>query len=182
MAFTVRIQSSGSRKIETIKHVREILGCGLKDAKDLVDAAPFALPAGPDRDAAEEIAARFRTLDLPVEILEGDRVLDAAEPLAGNGPFHVVVDDIGTRKIQVIKTVREITQLDLLSAKDLVDRRSFPLGVELDRDGAEHVVTLLAEAGATARAVSGIAGAKTEPTRKDPPARPPPSKMGPMPY
>ena len=54
-AFTVELTSSGAQKIAVIKVVKEVLGLGLKDAKDMVDAAPAVLKEGVKKEEAEEI-------------------------------------------------------------------------------------------------------------------------------
>ncbi len=56
--FTVVLASAGDKKIEVIKEVRAITGLGLKEAKDLVEAAPKAVLEKVDKDAAE--AARIK--------------------------------------------------------------------------------------------------------------------------
>ncbi|MEK7228283.1 MAG: 50S ribosomal protein L7/L12 [Patescibacteria group bacterium] len=54
-AFTVVLDSAGEQKIAVMKVVKEALGLGLKDAKDLVDAAPATLKDGMKKDEAEAL-------------------------------------------------------------------------------------------------------------------------------
>src|SRR5690625_4103471 len=56
--FDVILENAGSSKIKVIKVVREITGLGLKDAKEVADAAPKAVKEGVDKEEAEEIKAR----------------------------------------------------------------------------------------------------------------------------
>ena|SRR3989338_7247035 len=58
-AFTVELQSAGGQKIQVIKAVREALGLGLKEAKDLVDAAPKPLKEGVAKAEAEELKKKL---------------------------------------------------------------------------------------------------------------------------
>src|SRR3954449_7841804 len=51
--FTVMLTAAGDKKIEVIKEVRAITGLGLKEAKDLVEAAPKAVKEGVTKDEAE---------------------------------------------------------------------------------------------------------------------------------
>lgn len=51
--FTVELTSGGEQKIAVIKAVKEILGLGLKEAKDLVDGAPGVLKEGVKKEDAE---------------------------------------------------------------------------------------------------------------------------------
>ena len=53
--FTVVLASAGDKKIEVIKEVRAITGLGLKEAKDLVEAAPKSVKDGVSKDEAEKI-------------------------------------------------------------------------------------------------------------------------------
>ncbi len=57
--FEVVLQEAGDKKIEIIKIVREITGLGLKEAKELVDAAPKSVKAGLNKDDAEAMKAKF---------------------------------------------------------------------------------------------------------------------------
>ena len=57
--FTVELSDSGAQKIAVIKIVKEGLGLGLKEAKDLVDAAPALLKEGMKKEEAEELKKRI---------------------------------------------------------------------------------------------------------------------------
>ena len=57
--FDVVLTAAGDKKIQVIKAVREITGLGLKEAKDLVEAAPKAVKEGLPKDQAEEIKAKL---------------------------------------------------------------------------------------------------------------------------
>jgi large subunit ribosomal protein L7/L12 len=51
--FTVELTATGDQKVAVIKVVKEVLGLGLKEAKDLVDAAPSVLKEGVKKEDAE---------------------------------------------------------------------------------------------------------------------------------
>jgi large subunit ribosomal protein L7/L12 len=57
--FTVVLKDAGANKINTIKAVREVTALGLKEAKDLVDAAPKPLKENVSKDDAAAIAKKF---------------------------------------------------------------------------------------------------------------------------
>ena len=57
--FTVELADAGGQKIAVIKAVKEILGLGLKEAKDLVDGAPSEVKAGVAKEEAEAIKAKL---------------------------------------------------------------------------------------------------------------------------
>jgi len=66
--FTATLTEIGPNKIPVIKVVRELTGLGLKEAKDLVDAAPKAVKEGIARDEAEKIKAALEDQGAKVEI------------------------------------------------------------------------------------------------------------------
>ena len=65
---TVTLTSAGDKKIQVLKVVRELTGLGLKEAKDLVDAAPKSVKEGISSEEAEEIKAKLTEQGASVEI------------------------------------------------------------------------------------------------------------------
>ena len=66
--FTVELTSAGSAKIAVIKEVRTITGLGLKEAKDLVEAAPKAVKENLPKDEAEKIKKQLEAAGATVTI------------------------------------------------------------------------------------------------------------------
>jgi large subunit ribosomal protein L7/L12 len=66
--FTVTLTEVGSNKINVIKVVREITALGLKEAKDLVEAAPKPIKEAIPKDEAEAIKKKFEEVGAKVEI------------------------------------------------------------------------------------------------------------------
>ncbi len=66
--FTAILAEVGANKIPVIKVVRELTGLGLKEAKDLVDAAPKPVKEGVDKAEAEKIKAALEEQGARVEI------------------------------------------------------------------------------------------------------------------
>ncbi len=66
--FEVVLTEVGPNKIPVIKVVRELTGLGLKEAKDVVDAAPKAVKEGVDKDEADKIKAALEEQGAKVEI------------------------------------------------------------------------------------------------------------------
>lgn len=64
--FTPVLEAVGEKKIEVIKVVREITGLGLKEAKDLVEAAPKPVKEGVDKAAAEDIKKKLEAVGAKV--------------------------------------------------------------------------------------------------------------------
>ena len=66
--FDVVLASFGEKKINVIKEVRAITGLGLKEAKDLVEAAPSAIKEGINKDEAEELKKKLEDVGATIEI------------------------------------------------------------------------------------------------------------------
>ena len=66
--FDVILASFGAKKLDVIKAVREIAGLGLKDAKDLVEAAPKPIKEGISKDEAENMKKALEAAGATVEI------------------------------------------------------------------------------------------------------------------
>jgi large subunit ribosomal protein L7/L12 len=66
--FTVVLAAIGEKKIEVIKEVRAVTGLGLKEAKDLVEAAPKAVKEGVSKEEAEKIKATLEKAGAKVEL------------------------------------------------------------------------------------------------------------------
>jgi large subunit ribosomal protein L7/L12 len=66
--FTVVLAAIGEKKIEVIKEVRAVTGLGLKEAKDLVEAAPKPVKEGVSKEEAEKIKAALEKAGAKVEL------------------------------------------------------------------------------------------------------------------
>jgi large subunit ribosomal protein L7/L12 len=65
--FTVMLTAVGDKKIEVIKEVRALTGLGLKEAKDLVEAAPKAVKEGVNKEEADKIKTTLEKVGAKVE-------------------------------------------------------------------------------------------------------------------
>ena len=66
--FDVVLKAAGASKLNVIKVVREITGLGLKDAKDLVEAAPKTVKEAVAKEEAEKIAEQLKAAGAEVEL------------------------------------------------------------------------------------------------------------------
>ena len=66
--FTVTLTEFGANKVGVIKVIREITGLGLKEAKDLVEAAPKAVKEGVTKDEAEAAKAKLEEVGAKAEV------------------------------------------------------------------------------------------------------------------
>lgn len=67
-SFTVELTSAGSQKIQVIKALREVTNLGLKEAKDLTDAAPKVVKEGVSKEEAEEMKKKLEAAGATVTI------------------------------------------------------------------------------------------------------------------
>ncbi len=67
-SFDVILKSAGAAKLAVVKAVRELTGLGLKEAKDLVDAAPSELKKGVAKDEADALKKQLEEAGAEVEL------------------------------------------------------------------------------------------------------------------
>lgn len=67
-AWDVMLKEGGGQKIQVIKVLREVTGLGLKEAKDLVDAAPKVVKTGLKKDEAEDLKKKLEAAGATVEL------------------------------------------------------------------------------------------------------------------
>mgnify|MGYP001560868253 CR=1 FL=1 len=58
-SFNIELKETGAQKIQVIKVLREALGLGLKEAKDMTDKAPIMVKEGVDKKTADELKAKL---------------------------------------------------------------------------------------------------------------------------
>ncbi len=66
--FTVMLQSAGASKLQVVKEVKNQLGLGLKEAKELVDGAPCAVKEAVSKDEAESLKTALEGAGAQVEV------------------------------------------------------------------------------------------------------------------
>ncbi len=67
-SFNIELKAAGDQKIAVIKAVKELLGLGLKEAKDLVEAAPAMLKEGVKKEDAEKIKKEIEAVGGKIEL------------------------------------------------------------------------------------------------------------------
>ncbi len=66
--FDVVLNSAGASKLKVVKEVKNLLGLGLKDAKELVDSAPSTIKEAASKEEAEELKAKLTEVGAEVEL------------------------------------------------------------------------------------------------------------------
>jgi large subunit ribosomal protein L7/L12 len=67
-SFDVILKSAGANKLAIVKLVKELTGLGLKEAKDIVDAAPSAIKEGVAKDEAESLQKQLTEAGAEIEL------------------------------------------------------------------------------------------------------------------
>ncbi|NLG88524.1 MAG: 50S ribosomal protein L7/L12 [Clostridiaceae bacterium] len=107
-----------------------------------------------------ELSELVKALEEEFGVSAAAPVAVAAAPAAGGGTaeaapveekteFDVILKDVGAEKIKVIKVVREVTNLGLKEAKDLVDNAPSTIKEGVSKDEANNIIAKFKEAGAT---------------------------------
>lgn len=172
-SFTVVLLDAGDAKIQVIKELRDLVqrdfgtDLGLKEAKDLVDAAdrgaPPALIVDVGAPQARSWAEAFARVGAQVEVRPplvgrepggepgGEPAAGAAGSASATYDVHLLVT--GPKKINVIKEIRELGGFGLREAKDLADgadRQPQLIVTGLAEPDARVAATRLSAVGATA--------------------------------
>ena len=150
--YDVILKKAGDKKVEVIKVVRAVTGLGLKEAKDLVDAAPKTVKEGVCEEEARRIKTMLEDAGATVATKPELPPSDTAAAPPNNAPqteFTVMLMKVGDKKVEVIKAVREITGLGLKEAKDLVEGAPKPVKEGVSKEEAERLKAKLEAAGAT---------------------------------
>ncbi|HEK84856.1 MAG: 50S ribosomal protein L7/L12 [Candidatus Saccharicenans sp.] len=103
-------------------------------------------------DYIKEFETRYgisAAMAAPVVMAGGAAAQAEAKPAEEKTSFNVILKDVGSQKIQVIKVVREVTNLGLKEAKDFVDAVPKVLKEGVSKDEAEAIKAKFAQVGAT---------------------------------
>mgnify|MGYP002854023310 FL=1 len=137
------------QKLAVVKIVKDVLGLGLKEAKDLVDAIPCYLIQDGDPAIVQSLAEQLEAIGCVVTYTGPDA------PIVGDA-YEVVLDDPGSAKLAIIKIIRNYdSSLTLVEAKSLVDYYPSVVLTGVTEEVANNLVNEIVEAGGQAH-VKGI--------------------------
>lgn len=139
-SYDVILINPGSLKLMIVKTVKETLGVGLKEAKDLVDSVPSVLVSGVDKCVAMNLKLALCNHGAVVEIMKSKC-------------YNVVLKDSGPSKLAVVKIVKETLGIGLKEAKDLVDLAPGVLAEGVDLKVAMELKNMLCDMDAIAEVV-----------------------------
>jgi ribosomal protein L7/L12 len=145
----VTIRQVGPKKIEVIKVIRQHTGLGLKEAKELADYAART-PVIVANNLSTPVAADFRRglEEAGATVGDGSRQYVATSTSMSSVTLQIEWIDVGPKKIEVIKVIREYTLWGLKEATEATETPSFM--VTMPEDRATQFLIALREAGAVA--------------------------------
>ena len=132
----VILKSAGVNKLQVVKTIKEQTGYGLKESKDIVDAAPTFIKRNVDKVIAERIKKELEEFGAIVELNDN------------SATFDVVLKSAGINKLQVVKTIKEQTGYGLKESKDIVDAAPTFIKRNVDKVIAERIKKELEKIGA----------------------------------
>ncbi|MEB3330531.1 MAG: ribosomal protein L7/L12 [Candidatus Sericytochromatia bacterium] len=149
--WQVVLVSAGEAAMEVAKALTRLTDLGLLEARELVEAAPAALPLAGDAARAEACRAALEEAGATVA-LHLMREEAPASPLSGE-VVDVVLQAAGGHIVDVIKVLRRVTGWDLGHAKAVVDQAPYAIMHRVRRGDAEEVRRALEAAGASVELV-----------------------------
>ena len=120
MTYMVYLHNCGPAKLQVIKAIKELLDVGLGEAKTISDKAPIALAEFQDYNYASRMKEELTDAGAVVEIKSG-KGGQIVQPSSGS-KYQIVLIDAGQAKLAVIKRFKELFNLELREAKELVDK------------------------------------------------------------
>jgi len=123
--YKVVLIDGGDDKIHAIKTLREVRpDLSLKDAKDIIESRwETSLLEGVSESQAQTVRRMFEKSGAHVEVRQGDIAVSSGTASTG-GNYTVVLLDGGSKKVNAIKTLREVRpDLSLKDAKDIIESR-----------------------------------------------------------
>ncbi len=159
----LQLLSHGPLKIQVIKILREMLNIGLRQAKELAEAAPVALPALSDTQN-RELQRRLQEVGALLDLGSSPPWKPASRAAQG---ACLELLSVGQRKISVIKAARDALGLGLREAKEWVE--SAPVQAKaLSMEELKNFQTALEEAGARVRLIAAPqSSSSNEPQSED---------------
>ena len=134
--FDVILKSAGANTLQIVKVLMATLDIGLREAKDLIDAAPDTIKKGIYKADAEALKKELEENGATVELVE-------------EYYFDVILKSAGDNTLQIVKILMATLDIGLREAKDLIDAAPVTLKEGIYKADAEALKKELEENGAT---------------------------------
>ncbi len=141
--YNVILLNAGSAKLQIVKAVYEFCNMGLKEAKDLVDSAPSIIKRNLSYSEAQKLQHVLTDAGGLIEIQSYEQTREEASSII----YNVILKYAGLAKLQLVKTIKEVCNMGLKEAKDLVDSAPSIIKRNLSYSEAQTLKKVLEEAG-----------------------------------
>ena len=145
--FIVRLTDVGSNKLQVMKVLKDTLGVGLKEAKDLADNVPTDLPGTFSFDEKENVC-RY--------IEEAGGRCEARFDVDKNQKFVIRLTDWGSNKLQLLLALRDSLGVGLKEAKDLANNAPTDLPGIFNFDEKDRICRDIEEAGGACKVIKTL--------------------------
>lgn len=142
--FDIILSNVGTFKLQVVKAVKESLGLGLKEAKELADFAPSVIASGVDFVTASRVKSNLENCGARVDI----KPLQAKMDKGATEQYCVWLREAGPAKLQTVKTVKETCGMSLREAKELTDSAPSVIASGVDFVTASRMKSNLEDRGA----------------------------------
>ncbi|CAH1205442.1 hypothetical protein PAECIP111893_02349 [Paenibacillus plantiphilus] len=146
--YEVVLVDAGMKKLEVVKAIRDSMKLDLASSKEIVDGAPATVASSLSKVEAGKLKTELEAVGATVEVNEMEQS-NAAISDGVQTEFEIVLIDAGTKKLEVVKAIRDSAKLDLASSKEIVDGAPATVASRLSKEEAEKLKTELEAAGAT---------------------------------
>jgi large subunit ribosomal protein L7/L12 len=147
IAYEVVLLDGGDSKLEVVKEIRNNAGLDLAGSKKIVDEAPATVASGLSKEEANNLKTVLEEAGAKVEVKEIELPKSSGSEGAKT-EFEVVLIDAGEKKLEVVKEIRNNTELGLTESKGIVDEAPATVASGLSKEEAEKLKTVLETAGA----------------------------------
>lgn len=147
--YTVTISTAGKDLMTSVRVLRKVSGLKVGEVKALIDGVPSEVKTGLSISEAEAMLTELKEAGFAAEMTASG---DAAEASGADAEVthSVFLTDFGSKKIHVIKIVRQYTKLGLKDTKELVESAPVELKAGLSKAEAEAMLAELQAVGAAA--------------------------------
>ena len=145
--FIVRLTDVGSNKLQVMKVLKDTLGVGLKEAKDLADNVPTDLPGTFSFDEKENVCRHIK---------EAGGRCEARFDVDKNQKFVIRLTDWGSNKLQLLLALRDSLGVGLKEAKDLANNAPIDLPGIFSFDEKDRICRDIEEAGGACKVIKTL--------------------------
>ena len=148
IVYEVVLVDAGDNALDVVKEIRNNAGLDLAGSKKVVDEAPATVASELSKEEAEDLKTVLEAAGATVEVKEIERP-KSTDSKGEKTEFEVVLVDAGENMLEVVKEIRNNTELGLAESKEIVDEAPKTVASGLSKEEAENLKKVLEAVGAT---------------------------------